>query len=79
MDQAQLLYFIDDHTGLDRFSDLHSDTVSLGHSQDPKQGLLISRLPQEAWAGDTLFTWGQAPLLGLGKSSWLEWEDRAGF
>lgn len=79
MDQAQLLYFTDGHTGLDRFSDLHRGTVSLGHSQDPKQGLLIPRLPQEAWGGDTLLTWGQPPLLGLGKSSWLEWEDRAGF
>lgn len=53
--------------------------VSLGHSQDPKRGLLIPRLPQEAWGGDLLFTWGQPPLLGLGNSSWLEREDRAGF
>lgn len=71
MEQVQLLYFIGGHTGPDRFSDLAGGTVSLGHSQDPKQVLLTPRLPSEAWGGDMLFTWGQ-PALGLGKSSWLE-------
>lgn len=79
MNRVQLLYFTDDHTGPDRLSDLHKGTVSLGHSQDPKQGLLIPRLPLGVWGEKMLFMWGQPPLLGLGKSSWSEWEDRAGF
>lgn len=56
MDQVQLFYFTDDHTGPDRLSDLYKGTVSLGHSQDPKQGLLIPRLLLEVWGGEMLFT-----------------------
>lgn len=78
MDQVQLLYFTDDHTGPDKLSDLHKGTVSLRHSQDPKQCLLVLRLLLGVWGGEMLFMWGQPPLLDLGKS-WSEWEDRTGF
>lgn len=61
MDHVQLLYFIDGHTVPDRLSDLHRGTVSLGHSQHPKQGLLIPKLPPEPGVG-TCDSRGVSPL-----------------
>lgn len=40
--------------------------MSLGHSQDPKRGLLFPRFPPEAWGEDVLSP-GSAPSAGPGR------------
>ena len=61
MDHVQLLYLADGHTGPGRLSGLHTGTLSLGHSQHPKQGLWFPSFLQRPGVG-TSYSRGVSPL-----------------